>query len=124
MTAAARRAAPDEACGLLLGRDMHIDSFVETVNVAPDPRRLFEIDPVHLIAAHRAQREGGPELIGYYHSHPAGPPRPSATDTAQAASDGKVWAIGTPKGDIGWFISGPSGFEPETPRMTPGSPEN
>ena len=124
MTAAARRAAPDEACGLLLGRGQRIDSFVETANVAPDPRHQFEIDPLRLIAACRAEREAGPELIGYYHSHPAGPPRPSATDEAQAARDRKVWAIGTPQGDIGWFISGPDGFEPLEPHLTPGSPEN
>ena len=124
MIAAARRAAPQEACGLLLGRGRRVDSFARTANVAADPCRQFEIDPVALLAACRAEREGGPELIGYFHSHPAGPPRPSATDEAQAARDGRVWAIGTPQGDIGWFISGPRGFEPLEPPPVPGSPEN
>ncbi len=125
MAAAARRAAPEEACGLLLGRGPRVDSFVETANVAADPRRHFEIDPVDLLAACRAEREeGGLDLIGYFHSHPAGPPRPSATDEAQAARDGKVWAIGTPQGTIGWFISGPEGFEPLEPQLAPGPPEN
>ncbi len=124
MTAAARRAMPEEACGLLLGKDWRIDSYVAAANVAADPLRHFEVDPARLLAAYRTQREGGPVLIGYYHSHPAGPPRPSATDATQAARDGKVWAIGTPQGEIGWFISGPAGFAPVTPRLVPGSPEN
>jgi len=111
MLRAERLAAPAEACGLLLGTGSHIQSAVETANVADDPLRHFEIDPVRLIAAHRAARAGGPGIIGYFHSHPNGLDRPSATDQASAAGDGRVWAI-MARGRITLWKDAPSGFEP------------
>jgi len=89
----ARRAGARECCGLLLGKADRIEQAVPTANLAADPVRAFEIDPAALIAAHRAARTGGPELIGYYHSHPSGPAQPSACDQAGAARDGKLWVI-------------------------------
>ena len=92
MYAAARDSAPEECCGLLLGREA-IEEIRPAANVASDPCRRFEIDPQTLVDAHRAARADGAAVIGYYHSHPTGPATPSATDRAMAASDGKVWAI-------------------------------
>jgi predicted GIY-YIG superfamily endonuclease/proteasome lid subunit RPN8/RPN11 len=89
----AARAMPEECCGLLFGRDGLIDEARPAVNVAADRRRRFEIDPQALVDAHRAARGGGAQVFGYYHSHPTGPVEPSATDRAQAAGDGSVWAI-------------------------------
>ena len=80
LLAAARARHPQEACGLLLGREQAIASIRECANVHPQPERHFEIDPQALIDAHRAARSGGPEIVGYWHSHPVGPPEPSATD--------------------------------------------
>ena len=31
--------------------------------------------------------------MGFYHSHPDGHPRPSASDCEHAGGDGRVWAI-------------------------------
>ena len=81
------------------------------MNVAFDPRRSFEIDPQALIAAHRAAREGGPAVLGYYHSHPAGAAVPSDTDRAMAAGDGRVWAI-VGKGDVTFWRDDRDGFAP------------
>ena len=89
----ATRAAPLECCGLLLGRDDRIETALPCANVHDEPERHFEIDPAALIAAHRAARAGGPQVLGYYHSHPSGRPEPSATDRAQASGDGRIWAI-------------------------------
>ncbi|MFU7528817.1 M67 family metallopeptidase [Qipengyuania sp. ASV99] len=93
MRAAAVSAFPREACGILLGEGERITQALETRNVHLSPETHFEIDPQALIDAHRAEREGGPKLMGYFHSHPSGEPVPSATDRAMAAGDGKVWAI-------------------------------
>lgn len=107
--------APREACGLLLGTGSEIQTAVPTANVAADPAHHFEIDPAALIAAHKAARHGGPQVLGYFHSHPNGLARPSATDAASAARDGKVWAIAAPVNDGTWAITcwhdGPDGFE-------------
>lgn len=103
-------AAPLECCGLLLGRDGRVTQIRPAANVHPDPQRHFEIDPALLIAAHREERAGGPELIGYYHSHPAGHPRPSATDCEHSSGDGRVWAI-VASGEVTFWRDGESGFE-------------
>ena len=84
---------PLEACGLLFGTDAQIDRWQPAPNVAHSPNSRFEIDPGALIAALRAARIGGPQLAGYWHSHPGGSVEPSATDAASAAPDGRLWLI-------------------------------
>jgi proteasome lid subunit RPN8/RPN11 len=94
MVADAARAAPLECCGLLLGQELgQITQARPATNVHGDPARHFEIDPAALIAAYRNARAGGPALLGFYHSHPNGHPRPSASDCEHAGGDGRVWAI-------------------------------
>ena len=82
-----------EICGLLFGAADRVTAGQRCCNVASDPATGFEIDPAALIAAHRAARNGGPAIAGCYHSHPQGPPRPSARDAASAAPDGQFWLI-------------------------------
>ncbi|MEL7188580.1 MAG: M67 family metallopeptidase [Pseudomonadota bacterium] len=93
MRRAASVADEKEACGILLGQGAQILKFIETRNVHPSPDRHFEIDPQALIAAHKEERAGGPQLLGYFHSHPNGKAMPSQTDRDCAAHDGKIWAI-------------------------------
>jgi len=89
----AAAAAPDrEICGLLFGADGGVDRAEPVDNVAENPSDSFEIDPRALFAAFRAERAGGPRLIGHYHSHPNGSAEPSARDLA-AAEPGKYWLI-------------------------------
>lgn len=109
LLAEAARHAANECCGLLLGTGAVIDRIVPTYNVAAEPARHFEIDPQALIAAHRAERAGGPRILGYYHSHPTGRTEPSATDQASAAGDGKVWAI-IAGGDVTFWRDDGPGF--------------
>jgi len=119
LLAEAAAAHPREACGILLGRGARIDAIAPAANVHPDPLTRFEIDPAALIAAHRAARAGGPELVGYYHSHPAGHPLPSATDCEHASGDGRCWAI-VAGGEVGWFRDGPDGFAALSTRIEDG----
>lgn len=93
MRTEAARAAPEECCGILLGRPGTIEEARPARNVAADRTRRFEIDPQALVDAHRVARAGGPQVLGYYHSHPGGLTEPSATDRAMAAGDGTIWAI-------------------------------
>jgi desampylase len=112
----AAAAAPDEACGLLLGTAQLVQAARAAPNVAPSPRRHFEVDPQVLIDAHRAARAGGPGLAGYYHSHPGGLPEPSATDRREASGDGRIWAI-VADGRITWWRDAAGGFEPLSYRL-------
>jgi proteasome lid subunit RPN8/RPN11 len=91
--AATAAAHSHEACGILTGEGVCITGVIATPNIHPTPKTRFEIDPQALINAHRAERGGGAQVMGYFHSHPCGPPEPSATDRAMAAHDGKVWVI-------------------------------
>lgn len=111
MLAHAARAHPQEACGLLLGSGQAIGAVTLAANVHRTPATHFEIDPQALVDAHRAARGGGPHVLGYWHSHPHGPPAPSATDRAHGTGDGRVWAI-VGEGKVGWWRDAPGGFEP------------
>jgi proteasome lid subunit RPN8/RPN11 len=92
MLAEAAASRNREICGLLFGSAERIEAAAATANVAVHAEDEFEIDPRALIAAYRAERAGGPRLIGCYHSHPSGSPIPSARDVA-SAEEGRLWLI-------------------------------
>lgn len=110
LLAESTRAAPEECCGLLLGQGGRITEARPADNVAEDRLTRFEIDPMALLAAHKAARAGGPQLLGYYHSHPEGHPVPSATDCDHASGDARLWAI-VAGGRVAFWRDGESGFE-------------
>jgi proteasome lid subunit RPN8/RPN11 len=99
-----------EACGLLFGAPDHVSAVRPAANVAESPARRFEIDGSALFAAIRAERAGGPKLVGYYHSHPSGLAEPSATDREMAARDGRLWVIIAGAATTGWRSTA-RGFE-------------
>ncbi len=113
---AARDVHPREACGILTGTRTQdgaeqVTGFIPARNVHPSPETYFEIDPQALIDAHRAARTGdSPQVLGYFHSHPAGPARPSKTDIAMSAGDGMIWAIAG-EGALGLYRAVEGGFE-------------
>ena len=95
--AAARAAAPQEACGLLLGRNesgrIVLSACVPSRNIAADPMRRFEVDPAIRLRVQRETRDGGAAMVGLYHSHPAGAAVPSVTDRQCLYEPGLVWLI-------------------------------
>ncbi|WOE76453.1 M67 family metallopeptidase [Alterisphingorhabdus coralli] len=93
MVRAAEEAAPLECCGLLLGQGDTVTAILPAANISDTPDNAFLIDPVVLVQAQRAARQGGPDILGHYHSHPNGRSEPSERDQAQALPDGRLWAI-------------------------------
>jgi proteasome lid subunit RPN8/RPN11 len=80
---------PHECCGALLGRDG--DSFREVIDLVPlanrrddSPRNRFELTPDDVRLAEKTAREKQVELLGWYHSHPDAPARPSEYDREHA----------------------------------------
>jgi proteasome lid subunit RPN8/RPN11 len=78
--------APLEACGLLAGLNSKVDAVIEVVNQARSEVR-FEMEPVGQLKAFEWIDAKGLELVGIFHSHPAGPETVSPTDIAEAAYD-------------------------------------
>ena len=94
----AREGAPDEVCGLLAGRregDAHvIERAFRVRNAHPRPRGEYTLDPQEqLKLTLHVEDELGLEVVGFYHSHPAGPARLSATDAARASWPGASYLL-------------------------------
>lgn len=114
---------PHECCGAMMGSDTgagrQVRSLFPLVNRRDDsPRNRFSITPDDFRAAERAAAERGLELIGWYHSHPDHPARPSEFDREHAWP----WysyvivsvAAGAPQDLTSWVLQDDrSGFEPE-----------
>ncbi len=84
-----RRAYPEEGCGVLLGHDTGADRRVGRVigfdNERADSRHnRYVISPEQFLAAEKAARQEGLDVIGFFHSHPDHPARPSAFDLEHA----------------------------------------
>jgi len=76
--------APLEACGLLAGKAARAEKMIGVRNQAQSAVR-FVMDPYEQLYAFDQIEAYGLELLGIFHSHPAGPPTASPTDIAEAA---------------------------------------
>ena len=75
---------PLEACGLLAGKNNQLEKVILVRNQAQSAVR-FVMDPYEQLQAFEWIESQGLDLIGIFHSHPAGPETASATDIAEAA---------------------------------------
>jgi proteasome lid subunit RPN8/RPN11 len=126
----ARAAAPDEACGLLLGRRRGERVEVEHVrlarNLAADAHRAFEVHPEdHLAFSLEAERLGL-DVVGAWHSHPRGPATLSPADLAAAAPGWAQLVVALAASDTvmvrAWVVRDHEAHELElTERPTPSS---
>lgn len=89
------RTYPHECCGALLGRDANgegkgvqereIVGLLPLTNQRDDsPRNRFSVAPHDVIDADKAAQARGLEVVGWYHSHPDHPAKPSEYDREQA----------------------------------------
>ncbi len=76
---------PNECCGALIGRDGVVsDTFALPNTTEEGPRTRFLVRPQDYQAAERQASDVGGELLGFYHSHPDHPARPSQYDLDHA----------------------------------------
>ena len=101
----AARDYPSECCGMLLGKadgdEKQVTEVVPLRNLRHDPgraqellpledpsreteRNRFLIDPLEQLRAEKDARKRGLDVVGYYHSHPDHPARPSVYDRDHA----------------------------------------
>lgn len=100
---------PHECCGALVGKAAAVTDIVALPNTTEEgPRRRFLVRPSDYRLAESRATELGGELLGFYHSHPDHPARPSQYDldhawptfayvivavAAGAANDITVWFL-------------------------------
>jgi proteasome lid subunit RPN8/RPN11 len=88
-------AYPHECCGALLGRDTNsgdlpsrpreIFDLFPLINRREDsPQNRFSVTPRDVMDADRAAQSRGLDIIGWYHSHPDHPAKPSEYDREHA----------------------------------------
>jgi proteasome lid subunit RPN8/RPN11 len=93
IAAHARRDAPRECCGLLIGTDTEVTEAIPVTNDAGDPLRRYEVPPIAHLAQIRRCRESAKAtgvnvgVVGGYHSHPRSAAELSPTDREQAFED-------------------------------------
>lgn len=76
---------PHECCGALYGRDGIVRETLALPNTTEEgPRRRFLVRPDDYRAAEQHGRSLGMDLLGFYHSHPDHPARPSQYDLDHA----------------------------------------
>ena len=82
---------PHECCGAILGRDGDGDGSREVLALVPlanrrddSPRNRFSLTADDVLQAEKSARAQGLEVIGWYHSHPDHPARPSDFDRDHA----------------------------------------
>jgi len=81
----AREAYPHECCGALIGRAGEVSVAHALPNTTDEgPRRRFLVRPDDYRGAERASQARGLDLLGFYHSHPDHPARPSQYDLDHA----------------------------------------
>jgi proteasome lid subunit RPN8/RPN11 len=123
MHAHAREGYPFEVCGVLLGRGATVSHVERVVNRETEqPRVRYQIGIEDSIRIQREAREADREILGYYHSHPDHPARPSETDrriAAEGLSDGVFHVVvgvaeGTRTEATAWvFRDAMQAFQPE-----------
>ena len=80
-----RETYPNECCGALIGRDSAVVETLALPNMTEEgPRRRFLVRPDDYRAAEARAAETQQQLLGFYHSHPDHPARPSQYDLDHA----------------------------------------
>ena len=100
-----QQSRPEEACGLLGGPPGRVERVYLVENIDHSPV-AYQMDPTEQVRVMVEIEAAGWEIVGIFHSHPAGPPVPSPTDVAQAFYPEAVYVIVAPDGPETWGMRG------------------
>jgi len=106
------RAYPAEACGALVGpSEGAVSETLPLPNAeASSPRTRFTVSPRDYLAVEERVDARGLLLLGFWHSHPDHPARPSATDRVHAWPGLLTLVIAVDRGEPGemtaWDVPG------------------
>ncbi len=132
-------AYPEECCGILVGRTgkaadgngavlARVVRLVGAENEREDESRhnRYLIPPEVILRTERAARADGLDVVGYYHSHPDHPSRPSDFDRDHAWPGYSYLIVSVRKGrardERSWRLSDDRSRFDEEPIQCPGPP--
>jgi len=107
-----RQAYPEECCGVLLGSGRDGAALVARIERMPNSRgeergRRYLIDPLEYARIEQQADREGIEVLGFYHSHPDHPARPSEYDREHGLPFFHYVVLGVAAGvpgEIGSFV--------------------
>ncbi|MHB8339874.1 MAG: M67 family metallopeptidase [Mycobacteriales bacterium] len=100
LVAHARRDHPDEACGVVAGRDGRATRVVEMENAERSPT-FYRFDSAEQLRVWRAMEDAGEEPTVIYHSHTATEAYPSRTDISLAAEPDAHYVLISTRAELG-----------------------
>ncbi len=83
LIAAANQERPQEACGILVGKNEQVEEVISIRNIAADPAHFYRLDDQAFTQALFQTQNKGQTLLAFYHSHPTSDPIPSQEDIRQ-----------------------------------------
>ena len=83
-------AYPNEACGILGGKDGRVGKVYPMRNIRPSPVS-YEMEAAEQFDVMKDIRQAGLALVGIFHSHTASPAYPSRIDVEQAYWPGTLY---------------------------------
>lgn len=103
MVAHAKEAYPHECCGLLLGsfsaQGKRVDDAKPVENTNKDRASdRYEINPGDILKIEKEAKKAGMSVVGFYHSHPDHPDRPSQFDRDRGWPEYSYLIIAVQKG--------------------------
>ena len=75
-----RSTYPEEACGILSGKDGRVSHVYKVKNISPTPATRYFIDSQEQLKIFKEIDADNLEIVGIYHSHAHSPAYPSTTD--------------------------------------------
>jgi proteasome lid subunit RPN8/RPN11 len=97
--AQARSEYPNEACGVIIGRNGIAERLKPMFNAAASPT-FYEFDPKDLLALYREVDDNDEEIVVIYHSHTETEAFPSRTDISYAGEPGAHYVLVSTREEI------------------------
>lgn len=92
MIAHCRAGYPNEACGILAGKEGKVKNIYRMKNIENSPVS-YMMDPLEQFKVMKEMRAEGLSMIAIFHSHPCASAYPSAKDVSLAFYDDVVYII-------------------------------
>ena len=89
---------PNEACGILAGKDSLVSEIFRMTNIDPSPARYL-MEPAEQFRVMTELRSRTLSMVGIYHSHPSALAYPSSRDMELAFYEEAIYIIVSLAGD-------------------------